>query len=86
MGILYNWGPAKGLKWVCQRYGIENPLPELNGSQVAHMDRETLRQYAANDVLLVVELYKRMSGVYLPPVTAYQGARARGVGPVGRVR
>jgi hypothetical protein len=28
------------------------------------MDRETLRAYAKNDVKLVVELYKRMRGVY----------------------
>jgi uncharacterized protein YprB with RNaseH-like and TPR domain len=66
MAILYNWGPAKGLKWVCKRYGIENRLPELDGSQVANMDPETLRKYAGNDVYLVVELYKRMCGVYLP--------------------
>ena len=74
MGILYNWGTPRGLKWVCKRYGIENPLPELNGSQVANMDPETLRKYAGNDVYLVVELYKRMCGVYLPPLTAFQPA------------
>jgi DNA polymerase elongation subunit (family B) len=74
MAILYNWGPAKGLKWVCKRYGIPNPLPELDGSQVANMDRETLRKYAGNDVDLVVELYKRMSGVYLPALEAFQPA------------
>ena len=64
MGILYNWGTAKGLKWICKRYGIKNDLPDLDGSQVASMDRETLRAYAKNDVKLVVELYKRMRGVY----------------------
>lgn len=64
MGILYNWGQAKGLKWVCKRYGIKNDLPDLDGSQVATMDRETLRAYATNDVKLVVDLYQRMSGVY----------------------
>jgi hypothetical protein len=64
MGILYNWGPAKGLKWVCKRYGIDNPLPDLDGSQVKDMDAETLRAYSANDVHLVVELYKKMQGVY----------------------
>lgn len=26
MAILYNWGPVKGLKWVCRCYGINNPL------------------------------------------------------------
>lgn len=66
MGILYNWGSAKGLKWVCKRYGIPNALPDLDGSQVNTMDRETLRAYSGNDVTLVVELYKRMRGIYLP--------------------
>lgn len=74
MGILYNWGTPRGLKWVCKRYGIENPLPELDGSQVACMDRETLRKYAVNDVHLTVELYKRMCGVYLPALNAFQPA------------
>ncbi len=64
MGILYNWNQAKSLKWVCKRYGIDNPLPELDGSQVKDMDAETLRKYSANDVQLVVELYKKMQGVY----------------------
>lgn len=64
MGILYNWGQAKGLKWVCKRYGIKNDLPDLDGSQVATMDRDTLRAYATNEVKLVVDLYQRMSGVY----------------------
>jgi len=74
MAILYNWGPAKGLKWVCKRYGIKNPLPDLDGSQVANMDPDTLRKYAGNDVSLVVELYKRMCGVYLPALNSYQPA------------
>ena len=74
MSILYNWGPARGLKWVCKRYGIPNPLPDLDGSQVATMDRGTLRKYVANDVLLAVELYKRMCGVYLPALAAHPPA------------
>ncbi|MEN6318476.1 MAG: hypothetical protein ABFD82_06935 [Syntrophaceae bacterium] len=64
MGILYNWGQAKSLKWVCKRYGIDNPLPDLDGSQVKDMDAETLRAYSANDVQLVVELYEKMQGIY----------------------
>ena len=74
MAILYNWGQAKGLKWICKRYGIKNPLPDLDGSQVVNMDPETLRKYAGNDVFLVVELYKRMCGVYLPAMNSYQPA------------
>lgn len=72
MAILYNWGPAKGLKWVCKRYGIHNPLPDLDGSQVANMEPPTLRKYSGNDVYLVVELYKRMCGVYLPALPVFQ--------------
>jgi len=64
MGVLYNWQQAKGLKFVCRRYGIHNPLPELDGSMVESMDAETLKAYCANDVHLVVELFKRMNGVY----------------------
>ena len=74
MAILYNWGQAKGLKWVCKRYGIKNPLPDLDGSQVVNMDPEKLHKYAANDVFLVVELYKRTCGVYLPAMNTYQPA------------
>ncbi len=74
MGILYNWGNARGLKWVCKRYGIQNPLPDLDGSQVANMDRDTLRKYAGNDLALLIELYKRMCGVYLPALESYQPA------------
>jgi hypothetical protein len=48
MAILYNWRTARGLKWVCKRYGIDNPLPDLDGSKVAEMDRETLRKYLDN--------------------------------------
>jgi hypothetical protein len=65
MGILYGWGPAKGLKFVCKRYGIENPLPELNGSLVDGMEPETLRAYCGNDVELTLRLYQKMCGVYL---------------------
>lgn len=74
MGILYNWGNARGLKWVCKRYGIPNALPDLDGSKVAGMDRDTLRKYAGNDLTLVIEVYKRMCGVYLPALEAYQPA------------
>ncbi len=74
MGILYNWGNARGLKWVCRRYGIPNELPDLDGSKVAGMDRDTLRKYARNDLTLLIELYKRMCGVYLPALEAYQPA------------
>lgn len=65
MGILYNWGSAKGLKFVAERYGLEDLLPDLDGSQVKDMDCETLATYVKNDVMLVYRLYQKMSGVYL---------------------
>jgi hypothetical protein len=74
MAILYNWGPVKGLKWVCRRYGINNPLPGLDGSHVVNMGPKMLRKYAGNNVYLLVELYKRMCGVYLPAMNTYQPA------------
>jgi hypothetical protein len=64
--ILFNWGPGKGLKWLSNRYYLNNPLPELEGSQVAGMDDALLRQYVANDVNLTVQLYRKMCGVYFP--------------------
>lgn len=64
MGVLYNWGTAKSLKFVAERYGIPNPLPELDGSQVAGMDSDTLRKYVMNDVDMVVALYNKMRGIY----------------------
>jgi hypothetical protein len=65
-GILYNWGPGKGLKWVAKRYGIPNPLPDIDGSMVDQMTREERRAYCANDVDLVVELFKKMLPTYMP--------------------
>jgi len=64
MGVLYNWDRSRGLKWVCKRYGIPNPLPDLDGSMVGEMDRATLRKYVANDVNLTIQLYRWMQGVY----------------------
>lgn len=64
MGVLYNWNISRGLKWVCKRYGIPNPLPDLNGAMTAGMDRDTLRQYVANDVNMTAQLYRRMQGIY----------------------
>jgi hypothetical protein len=64
MMVLYNWQGYKGLKFVAERYGLDNPLPDLDGSQVATTDPETLRAYVENDVNLVYQLYKRMKGIY----------------------
>jgi hypothetical protein len=64
MMVLYNWSGFKGLKFVADRYGIPNPLPELDGSQVATMDSATLKAYVENDVNMVYHLYRKMEGVY----------------------
>lgn len=64
MMVLYNWSGYKSLKFVAERYGLDNPLPELKGSQVKNMDAETLKAYVENDVLLVHQLYSKMSGIY----------------------
>jgi len=64
MMVLYNWYGYKGLKWVAKRYGLDNPLPDLEGSQVAEMDTDTLKAYVKNDVYLTYQLWERMKGVY----------------------
>jgi predicted PolB exonuclease-like 3'-5' exonuclease len=64
MMVLYNWQNFKSLKFVAKRYGLDNPLPDLDGSQVATMEPETLRAYVENDVYLVYQLWQKMSGIY----------------------
>jgi uncharacterized protein YprB with RNaseH-like and TPR domain len=69
MQIFYNWGQApgvryRGLKEVAKMYGIENPLENLDGGDVAAMDEETLREYCANDVRMTRELAQRTRGYY----------------------
>jgi predicted PolB exonuclease-like 3'-5' exonuclease len=61
------YGPGvkyRGLKAVCAMFGIDNPLPELDGSQVAGMDLDTLRRYVVNDVEMTRELWRRGLGHY----------------------
>lgn len=65
-GLLYNWQPGKGLKAVAKLYGLPNPLPDLNGGDVAALDWKTEAAYVANDVALVMALYQRMDGYYWP--------------------
>lgn len=66
MAILYNWGGDryKPLKTVAMLYGLENGAEGIDGSQVAGLDAETLIQYQISDVRLVMQLYRRMNGVY----------------------
>lgn len=56
---------VKSLKFICQRYGIENPLPDLDGSQYAEMPPEIRLLYVKNDVDMTVALYRRMVGYYI---------------------
>lgn len=61
------YGPGvkyRGLKAVCAMFGIENPLPDLDGSQAVEMDMDTLRCYVENDVEMARELARRMKGHY----------------------
>ena len=62
--IRYNWAPGKGLKAVCKLLGIPNECDGMDGSQVKDMTIEQLRAYQVSDVLLVMQLYKRMNGIY----------------------
>lgn len=64
MMVLYNWSGYKSLKFVAERYGLDNSLPGLEGSQVKNMDAETLKAYVENDALLVYQLYQKMNGIY----------------------
>lgn len=64
MMILYNWYGFKSLKFVAKRYGLDDPLPEREGSQVKDMTVEELEAYAKNGVDLVQQLFKKMEGVY----------------------
>lgn len=62
--IRYNWGPGKGLKQVCKLLGIPNDCEGVDGSMVKDLDAETLLAYQTSDVRLVIELHRRMNGVY----------------------
>jgi len=67
MQILFNWSNQnKSLKFVCNRYGIEDEMPEVSGSQFEAMDWPTRRAYAKNGTDLNKRLAKLMRGVYLP--------------------
>lgn len=45
-------------------YGIENILPDVDGSQVAEMDDNTLAWYCASDVMMTAELGRRTYHYY----------------------
>jgi DNA polymerase elongation subunit (family B) len=64
MGILYNWGPAKGLKQVAKIYQLPVECPGVDGSQVGSLPIEKIIEYQVSDVKLTISLWQRMNGVY----------------------
>ncbi|NIN00530.1 MAG: hypothetical protein GTO24_21340 [candidate division Zixibacteria bacterium] len=68
MQILAHWDSRryKSLKFICNRYGIENPMPDIDGSMVATLNDPMTCRYQASDVHIIRELWKRMDGVYWP--------------------
>jgi predicted PolB exonuclease-like 3'-5' exonuclease len=62
--ILNNWQPGRGLKWVCERFGIERKTRGMDGSMVADMDDETLTEYLLDDLQSVYSLHEKMRGIY----------------------
>lgn len=71
MQLFYGWGKFpvqgwkyRGLKVVADMYGIEIPMPDVEGSMVADMTKEERCEYCASDVAVTWELAQRMHGVY----------------------
>jgi len=69
MQLLYNWGNgpgprARSLKVVCAMYGIDNPLPDLDGSQYEGLSPDERREYCANDVRMTWELLQKIHLIY----------------------
>jgi hypothetical protein len=67
MQILAGWqkDQCKSLKFICERYGIDNQMPALDGSVVSLMDEPTKLIYAKNNVNMIFQLYQKMKGYYL---------------------
>lgn len=64
MGILYNWGPAKGLKQVAKIYQLPVECEDIDGSQVGSLPLEKIIEYQISDVKLTISLWQAMNGVY----------------------
>lgn len=67
--VLYNWGPGKGLKFICSRYDLnEEDWTEEDGSMVSAMDDDTLKGYAERDIVRIQRLWLIMNGYFWPQV------------------
>lgn len=66
MQLLSDWGkrPYHSLKRACKLFGVDDPMPTEDGSQVAEMDDETLRKYAAAGAQMARGLAQKMRGWY----------------------
>lgn len=64
MGILYNWGPAKGLKQVAKIYSLPVDCPDVDGSKVGGLALDEIIAYQKSDVRLTIALWQRMNGIY----------------------
>ena len=78
MQLLYHegYGPCsqkyRGLSAVCKMYGIDNPMPDVDGSMVAGMTDEELIKYNTNDIELTQKLAKKTEGYYWGELPVYE--------------
>lgn len=66
MAILFNWGADryKGLKTIAKLYKLPVLAEGVDGSMVSTLSQSDLMRYQESDILLTIELYNRMNGVY----------------------
>lgn len=62
--ILNQWSGGHGLKWLCNRYDIKTKHPDVDGSMVADMEPDMLREYLTDDLDRTSALWDLMKGVY----------------------
>jgi len=81
MQLLYHegYGPIepssqrwRRLSLVCKMYGIDNPMPDVDGSMVAGMTDEELIKYNTNDIELTQKLAKKTEGYYWGELPVYK--------------
>lgn len=55
---------SRGLKKVCEIFGIENTLKDVDGSMISKMTDLEIKTYNNNDINLTKELFRKMNGYY----------------------